>query len=85
MMARHEGAYTCPAPAALGFLLGNVLLQSIKDEFSGGSFVISAVIYPRSYLISALSVIAVTALMALVMSRHIRRLDIVEGLKVQDE
>jgi len=69
----------------LGFLLGNIILESIKGEFSGSGFVISAAIYPRSYLLSALSVIGVTAVMALVTSRHVGKLDLVQGLKVQDE
>jgi len=47
--------------------------------------VIAPAIFPLSYAISALSVIVVTALMALVTSRHVGGLDIVEGLKVRDE
>jgi putative ABC transport system permease protein len=69
----------------LGFLLGNVILELIKGEFSSNNFVISATIFPQSYLVSAASVIGVTSLMALVTSRHIGGLDIVEGLKAQDE
>jgi len=69
----------------LGFLFGNLLLELIKDEFSGSSFVVAAAIYPQSYIISAVSVVVVTALMALVTSRHIERLDIVEGLKARNE
>jgi putative ABC transport system permease protein len=69
----------------LGFLLGNLLLEAIKGEFSGDSFVISAAIYPQSYIISAVSVICVTVIMVFVTSRHIEKLDIVEGLKVRDE
>ncbi|MDR0325495.1 MAG: FtsX-like permease family protein, partial [Oscillospiraceae bacterium] len=69
----------------LGYILGNMLLELIKGEFSGSSFVISAVILPQSYAVSALSVIGITALMAGVTSRHIGKLDIVEGLKAQDD
>jgi len=69
----------------LGSLLGYLLLENIRGEFSSNSFVISAVIFPQSYLIAALSVIVVTAIMAIVTSRHIERLDIVEGLKSQDD
>jgi putative ABC transport system permease protein len=69
----------------LGFVLGNVLMELIKDEFSGNNFVISAIILPQSYFVAALSVAGVTAVMALVTSRHIGRLDIVEGLKAQDD
>ena len=68
-----------------GFLLGNLLLEIVKGEFSGSSYVIAASIYPQSYVVSALSIIGVTALMVLVASRHIDRLDIVEGLKARDE
>ena len=69
----------------LGFLLGNILLESIKGEFSGDSFVIQSAIFSQSYLFSALVVIGVTGLMAMVTSRHIGQLDIVEGLKARDE
>jgi len=69
----------------LGFVFGNVLLESIKGEFSSGNFVIASIIYPQSYLFSAISVVGVTAVMALVTSRHIKKLDIVEGLKARDE
>jgi len=54
----------------LGFLFGNLLLELIKDEFSGSSFVVAAAIYPQSYIISAVSVVGVTAIMGLVTSRH---------------
>ncbi|MCL2759772.1 MAG: ABC transporter permease [Treponema sp.] len=69
----------------LGFVFGNILLESIKGEFSSGNFVIASVIYPQSYLFSAISLIGVTAVMALVTSKHIKKLDIVEGLKARDE
>ena len=69
----------------LGFISGNLLLEVIKGEFSGSNFVISATIFPRSYVISALVVVGVTAIMALITSRHIDKLDIVEGLKAQDD
>ena len=69
----------------LGFLLGYLLLESIRGEFSSNNFVISAVIFPQSYIIAALSVIGVTAILAIVTSRHIERLDVVEGLKSQDD
>ena len=69
----------------LGFIAGNLLLKAIEDEFSGSSFVISPAIYPLSYVLSALAVIGVTALMAVITSRHIERLDIVGGLKAQDD
>ena len=68
----------------LGFLLGYLLLENIRGAFSSNNFVISAVISPQSYLIAALSVIGLTAVLALVTSRHIERLDVVAGLKSQD-
>jgi len=69
----------------LGFLLGYLLLENIRGAFSSDNFVISAVIFPRSYFISALSVIGVTVILALVTSRHIEKLDVVEGLKSHDD
>jgi len=69
----------------LGFVFGNILLESIKGEFSSSNFVIASIIYPQSYLFSAISVIGVTAVMALVTSKHIKKLDIVGGLKARDE
>jgi len=44
----------------LSFLMGNVLLEAIKDEYSGNNFVVSTVIYPQSYIIAVLSVINVS-------------------------
>lgn len=69
----------------LGFLGGNLLLESVKGEFSGNNFVISSIILPQSYILSALAVLFVTIMMTLVTSRHINKLDIVEGLKANDE
>ncbi|MCL2018912.1 MAG: ABC transporter permease [Oscillospiraceae bacterium] len=69
----------------LGFLSGNLILDAIKGEFSNSSFVISAAIFPQSYVAAALAVIGVTAVMTAVTSRHIKGLDIVEGLKGRDE
>jgi len=80
-----ESALQLVLAIPLGFVLGRLLLESIKGEFSGASFVIAAAILPQSYALSALSVLGVTAVMALVTSRRIKRLDMVEGLKVQDE
>jgi len=86
MMAHiKESAIQLVLAIPLGFLLGNFILNSIKGEFSGNGFVVSAAVYPLSYLASALSVIVVTAIISLVTSRHIGRLDIVEGLKAQDD
>ncbi len=69
----------------VGFLLGHALLNAVKTEFSGDSFVLAAAIYPRSYLISGLIVLIMAGFIALLSGRHISRLDIVEGLKIRDE
>lgn len=69
----------------LGFYFGNLLLKNTEDQFSSNSFVLSGVIFPQSYFISSLLVISVTAFMAFVTSHHIERLDVVDGLKVQDD
>jgi len=69
----------------LGFLLGNLLIEGIKGEFSGSGFVISSAVSPQSYLASALLVLGMTAIMGLVTSRHVGRLDIIEGLKSRDD
>jgi putative ABC transport system permease protein len=69
----------------LGFAAGNLLLESIKGEFSGSNFVISAAIYPGSYVMTFVAVVVVTAAMGFVTSRHIGGLDIVEGLKAREE
>jgi putative ABC transport system permease protein len=68
----------------LGFILGWVLLESIKGEFSNNSFVVAPLIEPQSFALAAALVIGVAALMLLVISRHVSKLDIVEGLKTQD-
>lgn len=69
----------------LGFIAGNLLLEAIRDEFSTDNFVIRTAIFSQSYVIAAAVVVAVTALMAGITLRHIERLDIVEGLKAQDD
>ena len=67
------------------FYLGYLLLDNIRGAFSNNNFVIPAVILPQSYIVSALSVIGVTAVTVFITSRHIERLDIVEGLKARDD
>ncbi len=69
----------------IGFLAGWGILNLVKRAFSGDNFVISAMIYPGSYLIAGIMVVAMAVLMAFVSARHINRLDIVEGLKARDE
>ncbi len=69
----------------LGFLLGNIILQGIKGQFSSVIFVVDIEVYPIAYIVGASSIIVVTAIMALVTSIAVSRLDIVQGLKVQDD
>ncbi len=69
----------------LGFLLGNLILQGIKGQFSSVAFVVEVDVYPIAYIVGATSIIIVTAIMALVTSIAVSRLDIVQGLKVQDD
>ncbi|MCL2696878.1 MAG: FtsX-like permease family protein [Oscillospiraceae bacterium] len=69
----------------LGFSGGFLLLEAIKGEFSNNNFVIASIITPASNFYAATAVAGVTVIMAAVTSRHVRRLDIVEGLKAQDD
>jgi putative ABC transport system permease protein len=69
----------------LGFAGGYLLLEAIKGEFSSSNFVIAAKIEPLSHAVSALAVISVTAVMVIITSRHIGKLDIIEGLKAQED
>ena len=68
----------------IGFILSNILLESIKYEFSSDNFVISSAIFPKSYMLSTIILITVTIFMVFVTSQHIKKLDIVECLKGQD-
>jgi len=68
-----------------GFVLGNVILESIRGEFSGNGFAIALTIFTQSYLFSVLFVVGIVVLMVWVTSRHIEKLDIVIGLKAQDD
>jgi len=69
----------------LGFLPRYLFSENIRGAFSSNIFVIAAVVFPQGYLIAALSVFGVTVIMALVTSRLIERLDVLGGLKAQDE
>lgn len=68
-----------------GFVLGYGILNVVKTAFSGDSFVLSAAIYPESYVYAGIIVIVMAGLIALVSRFRIVRLDIVEGLKVRSE
>lgn len=69
----------------LGFLLGSQLLEVIKDQFSQNSFAMQPSIKLESFILTAVIVIFISSLRLLLSNRYINRLDIVEGLKVQDE
>ncbi len=68
-----------------GFILGGVILSAVKTAFSGDNFVLASAIYPRSYVYAGAAVAAMAAFLALLSSRRIGRLNIVEGLKTRDE
>lgn len=69
----------------LGFVLGSQLLEVIKDQFSQNSFAMQPNIKIESFILTAVIVIFISSLRLLISYRYIDRLDIVEGLKVQDE
>jgi len=69
----------------IGFVLGNVVLNSIKAEFSNDSMFLYPAVFIESYLLATMGIIIITALNALLTARHIGRLDIVEGLKIQED
>ncbi len=68
-----------------GFLLGYGILCVVKTAFSGDNFVLSAAIYPESYVYAGTIVIMMAGLIAVISRMRIIKLDIVEGLKVRDE
>ncbi len=69
----------------LGFILGNSILQAIKGQFSSVSFVVTVEVYPIAYIVGAASIVVVTTIMAIVTSIAVSQLDIVQGLKVQED
>jgi putative ABC transport system permease protein len=73
------------AAIPLGFITANLLLMSIIGEFSSSNFVVAAVIFPNRYITAAIAAVLVTAVMTIVTSKHIDRLDIIEGLKAHDD
>ncbi len=68
-----------------GFLSGNLILLGIQDEFSNDSFALTPHIYTESYLLAALLLIVISAVVMLLSIGFINRLDIVEGLKAREE
>ena len=69
----------------LGFVLGSQLLEVIKDQFSQNSFAMQPNIKIESFILTAVIIIFISSLRLLISNQYIDRLDIVEGLKVQDE
>lgn len=69
----------------LGYVLGHLLLELIKWEFSEDTFVVAVAVYPGSYILAALLTILITGMMLPLLLRQIDKMDIVEGLKEQGE
>lgn len=69
----------------IGFLFGNLLIYAIQGQFSNSSFVVKATVYPLSYLLSIGIVLLIGTIIYFVTDRQIKKLDIVEGLKAQDD
>jgi putative ABC transport system permease protein len=68
----------------LGFLIGYLLLIVIKNGFSSSSFVLFAHVYWWAFVFTAVMVISLAAIMSVIVSARIKRLDIIEGLKSQE-
>ncbi|MCX7920718.1 MAG: ABC transporter permease [Clostridia bacterium] len=68
-----------------GFLLGNLIILGIKDEFSNDSFALTLHIYGESYWFAAILLIAISALIMIMSIRFINRVDMIEGLKSREE
>lgn len=69
----------------LGVGLGYLLLQSIQDAFSGEAFTLAPTVKGGSVIFSLVIVVVMTMIVGFVTYKHISKMDIVEGLKVQDE
>lgn len=69
----------------IGFFFGYQLLQAIKGEFSQNTFALYPMISLKSYLISTVIVLLMGSTRVWLSNRYIEKLDIVEGLKVQDD
>jgi putative ABC transport system permease protein len=68
-----------------GFIIGNILLNIDKEQFTGENFVIYPSIYWVSYLLATITVLAMSAIMIIISAKKINKLNIVEGLKIKDE
>jgi hypothetical protein len=60
-------------------------LKCCKAGISGDNFVLSAAIFPESYVYAGVIVIMMSVLNAIISGNYISKLDIVEGLKVINE
>lgn len=69
----------------LGFLIGKQLLESIKEQFSQNSFAMQPHITKETFIYTVLIVILISSSRLLLSNRYINQLDIVEGLKVQED
>lgn len=69
----------------LGFLGGVLFLHAIKSEFSQTSFALYPTVYLKSFLITGIIIVVMCATKLTTANRFINKLDIVEGLKVQDD
>lgn len=69
----------------LGFAGGYLLLDAIKGEFSQNTFALYPAISSSSYLLSAVLVLVISSTKFAAAGRFIDQLDIVEGLKVQED
>lgn len=69
----------------LGFFIGNVILNIVKEQFTSENFVIYPSIYWVSYLLATITVLVMSAIMIIVSAKRINKLNIVEGLKIRDE
>ena len=69
----------------LGFGLGNLIIFGIKDEFSNDFLAVTPHIYRESYLYAILLLITISILLMLFSVRFIRRLNMIEGLKLREE
>lgn len=69
----------------IGFVCGYLLLDAIKGEFSQNSFALYPVISMTSFAITGGIIILMSSMRIISANRFIDKLDIVEGLKVQED
>jgi putative ABC transport system permease protein len=79
-----EMAIVIGAALPLGMLLGWGLVHGLSAALASDQFFFPVVIQPRTYALAALAVVAAGVGSALVVRRHIDRLDMVAALKTRD-